>query len=217
MADENANPPPNDTTTTPPAETPPPNGSPPSGERTFTQADVDRIVKERLARANQRPAETARTSAQTTAATTQSTQPQPSTTVTFDADAFNDALSEFPFDKEQRRVVRDAARRENPADMDSFVANWGRMFGKAPGQTAAPPTTTPAAATTAPKTTPQAPPVTGAGAPANSTTVVTDDTPILRMSEADRIALRRRIGDGPYVDRMRKEFRQGNVRVKFGR
>ena len=47
MADENPNPPPNDTTTTPPAETPPPNGTPPSGERTFTQADVDRIVKER--------------------------------------------------------------------------------------------------------------------------------------------------------------------------
>lgn len=220
MADEATSTQATDTATTATTETPPSTGQQPTGERTFSQADVDRIVNERLARDRQRRAEPARTTnAQTTAAPPQNTQPQQTTSpVTFDADAFNDALAEFPFDKEQRRVIRDAARRENPTDLDGFVSNWGRLFGKQPGQqTAATATTTQAAAatTTAPKTAAQGAPVTGAGAPANPTTIVTDDTPILRMSDSDRVALQRRIGIAAYVERMRKEFRQSNVRVRF--
>lgn len=105
----------------------------------------------------------------------------------------------------------------NPQDPAAWVTQRATAFGWKQAGSATPATATSATETPAPKITPHGPPVTGSGAPANSTTVVTDDTPILRMSEADRIALRKRIGDGPYVDRMRKEFRQGNVRVKFGR
>lgn len=219
MAEENTSTTTETTTTTQAAETQPPNGQQTTGERTFTQADVDRIVNERLARDRQRRAEPARTtSAQTTTAPQASTQAPQSTTVTFDADTFNDVLSEFPFDREQRATIRDAARRENPTDIDGFVARWGRMFGKQPGRAAATTTTTTQAAaetTTAPKTTPQGPPVTGSGAPANPTHVVTEDTPILRMSESDRVALLKRIGNAAYVERFRKELRSNNVRVKF--
>ena len=44
--------------TTPPATTPatPPAATPPAGEKTFTQAEVDRIISERLARAKTPPA-----------------------------------------------------------------------------------------------------------------------------------------------------------------
>ncbi len=221
MADENTSTTTETTTTTPAAETQPSTGAQPTGERTFTQADLDRIVNERLARDRQRRAEPARTTNAQTQAPQQTTQPQQTaSSVTYDADAFNDALSEFPFDKEQRATVRDAARRENPSDVDAFVAKWGRMFGKQPGQTSAVATTTTtqaAATTTAPKTAPQGAPVTAGGAPANPTTVVTDDTPILRMSESDRVALMNRIGRDKYVDRMRQEFRTSNVRVRFNK
>ena len=55
---------PTETSTTPPATTPPattppatpPAATPPAGEKTFTQAEVDRIISERLARAKTPPA-----------------------------------------------------------------------------------------------------------------------------------------------------------------
>lgn len=49
------------------------------------------------------------------------------------AESLTDAIGEFSFDKEQRREIRAAARREKPDDVDAFVAKWGRMFGKSTG------------------------------------------------------------------------------------
>jgi hypothetical protein len=210
MADENANTTTNDTTTTTNVETTQSTGSPPAGERTFTQAEVNRIVAERLARVNPRPAEQARTNAQNTAAPPQNTQPASvPAPAAYDAEALGDALAEFQFDKEQRAEIRAAARRDGISDVDAFVAKWARMFGKQPGSAATP--ATPAPESPAPKTH-SGPPVTGSGAPANPTNVVTDDTPILRLSEDARKALLNRIGPAAYVERMRKEFRTVRVR-----
>lgn len=214
MADENATPNLNDTAP-PTTEQPPPTGTP-AGERLFTQADVNRIVAERIARERQKPAETARPNAQTQPSTTQPSThtPAPSAApATFDAEAFGDVLSEFPFDREQRAEIRNAAKRENPSDMDGFVAKWARMFGKqkAGGGTSSTPATQTAPGSTPAPQAPAGPPVTGGGPPANPTNV-TDDTPLLRMSNADREALRQRIGDAEYVKRMREQFRTVRVR-----
>ena len=216
MADENTNPNPTETTTTTVVETPPPTGTQPTGERTFTQADVDRIVKERLARANPRPAEPARTNVQT-AAPPQNTQPasSPAPAVTYDAEALSDSLAEFSFDKEQRAEIRAAARRDNPSDVDAFVAKWGRMFGKQPGSpaTATPAATAPVQVQPVTTAVPGTPPVTSRGTPPPAGTP-TDDTPIMSMSEADKRALAARIGDKAFAERHLKELVKSNTRIR---
>lgn len=136
-------------------------------------------------------------------------------TVTVDTDALTDALDEFTFDKEQRREIRAAARRENPADVDGFVSKWARMFGKAgqnpPGNVVSAPQGAPIA--TPPPVAPGTPPVTSRATPPNHGTP-TDDTPILSMSDSDRRALAAKIGDIKFAERMLKEMARDNVRVR---
>lgn len=125
-------------------------------------------------------------------------------------DDFDDATSELTLSGDQKRFLRNLVMEKRPEDVAEYVTSFVKAWGTGKAATPA----TPAPENPAPKTPTQGPPVTGSGAPA-SPNVVTDDTPILRMSESDRIALRRRIGDAAYVERMRKEFRQNNVRVRF--
>lgn len=136
-------------------------------------------------------------------------------------EALTDAIGEYTFDREQRREIRAAARRERPEDVDGFVQKWARMFGKAsaaPG-TAAPSTTVnpPASeASKAPaKPVPPTPPAPGSPSPDR------DGEPTLRaLSEEDRLdawqAYVRRKGANPadpYDPRNRAVHRE--LRRKF--
>lgn len=127
---------------------------------------------------------------------------------------FDRAADKYGLSDAARAILEGDFNTANPQDPVGWVTQRAEAFGWKAAGPATP--ATPAPETPAAKTAPQGAPVTSSGAPANPTTV-TDDTPILRMTEGDRIALRRRIGDAAYVERMRKEFREGNVRVRFGR
>lgn len=97
------------------------------------------------------------------------------------AEVLADALNEYPFDKDQRRAIRDAARSKRPEDVDGFVAQWARMFGKSPGAAPSPtqpnqPTAPAKAAPVIPNTPPPA------GTPADGSA-----SPTFRaLSEEDR-------------------------------
>lgn len=125
---------------------------------------------------------------------------------------FDRAVDKYELPPSARDIIEADFNKASPQDPAEWVQQRAEAFGwKARGSNPA----TPAPETPAAKT-PQGPPVTGSGAPANPTTV-TEDTPILRMSETDRVALMRRIGNAAYVERFRKELREGNVRVRFNR
>jgi hypothetical protein len=124
-------------------------------------------------------------------------------------DDFDDAVGDLSLTGAQKKFLREMVMEKRPDDVSGYVSNFVQLSGWKAGTATTP--ATPASAPAAPQA-PQGPPVTGSGAPANPTNVVTDDTPILRLSNEAREALRRRIGDAAYVDRMRKEFR--TVRVK---
>lgn len=121
--------------------------------------------------------------------------------------SFERAAGQFGLSAEALEILEGDFNTANPQDPGAWVKQRAAAFGwKAAGSNPAPS----APATPAPKAH-QGPPVTGSGAPANPTTV-TDDTPILRMSNEARESLRRTIGDAAYVERMRKEFRTVRVR-----
>ncbi len=109
-------------------------------------------------------------------------------------EALTDAIGEYSFDKDQRREIRAAARRERPEDVEGFVSRWARMFGKAPGQsTPQTPGATPAAGAQPPGTTPAsappgaAKPVPPTPPPAAPPSIDRDGEPVLRaLSEEDR-------------------------------
>lgn len=128
---------------------------------------------------------------------------------------FDRAVDKYDLPSSARDIIEADFNKASPQDPAEWVQQRAEAFGWKTRGSSNP--ATPAPETPAPKITPQGAPVTGTGAPANPTTVVTDDTPILRMTDSDRIALRRRIGDADYVERMRKEFRQNNVRVRFNK
>lgn len=126
---------------------------------------------------------------------------------------FDRAVDKYGLTDSARAILEGDFNAANPQDPAAWVSQRAEAFGWKAAGAATP--ATPAPDVPAPKTAPQGPPVTGSGAPANPNTTITDDTPILRMSDADKVALRRRIGDVAFVERMRKEFKENNVRVKF--
>lgn len=222
MADESN--PPNDTTT-PPAEganppAPTGNGQPPA-ERTFTQADVDRIVNERLARDRQRrtePARPAPTPPPKPTTDTPSAQPANASdalAIIQLRDDFDDAISELTLDGGQRKFLRGLVMEKRPTDVAQFVTETVSMLGlgKKPAATPAAPANgqTPPQ-TVNPATAPSGPPVTSRSAPPPSS-APTDDTPILSMSEVDREATRVKLGDLKFAERLMKELARDNVRV----
>lgn len=215
-----------DTTTTAAAATQPAA----TGAPAITQADLDAAVK----RATDAAWAEARRTFEARASKQSGQQPQPAQNnpapaapaagtapaVTIDSDALNDALAEFPFDREQRGEIRTAARRENPPDMDAFVTKWARLFGKQKGGAQQPNPNgngngAPANGSPAPAQPPvaSAAPVTSRGTPPASSGP-TDDTPILSMSIPDREALRAKIGDVAYAERHLKELARHNVRIR---
>jgi hypothetical protein len=214
MADEpNLTP---DPTVPPPGDPPPANPAPNSagGERTFTQAEVNRIVADRLARANQRqPAEPPRPAP----------QPQPPKSdpppngngqdvlaILALRDAFDDATSDLPLTGQQKRFVRELVMKERPADVADYVSNFVTLSGWN-----AKPTTPPGNGT--PPSQPANPaspviPVTSRGTPPNAATP-TEDTPILSMSKADQLALGERDPIG-FANRLLKELNRDKTKVR---
>lgn len=216
MADDDTNPTPND------QPTPPEGGNPPAPaaptERTFTQADVDRIVNERLARDRQRR------TAPTPSAPTQPPKPtdpgpaQPANTQDALAiiqlrDDFDDAISELQLEGGQRKFLRSLVMEKRPSDVAQFVTDTVTLLGL--GKKPAPPAATATGqqpAQPANPAAPAAPPVTSRSAPPPSS-APTEDTPILSMSEADREATRVKLGDLKYAERLMKELARDGVRV----
>lgn len=124
-------------------------------------------------------------------------------------------LARFDISDEAMAILDEDFARAKPADVGSWVTQRLTAFGaKQRGATTNPPTTsTPAtAAQTAPVVVHAGPPVTSSGAPISSTTV-TADTPLIQMSEADRVSFIRQHGDVAYTDRFKKEARERGSRI----
>ena len=162
----------------------------PAPEAPLTASAVRAMMAEELRKARDAGAADARRAIEAkqanrapapTAPKNEATTPPPSGNDAEFAEVLADALNEFPFDKEQRRAIRDAARSKKPEDVDGFVAQWARMFGKSPG--AAPSPTQPNQPAPAAKpaaSIPNTPPP--AGTPTDGSA-----SPIFRaMSEEDR-------------------------------
>lgn len=213
MADEQ-NPNNTDTTTQPaaPATQPAATSTP-----AFTQADIDAAREQAKnaawaeARRTFEKKQQASGGTQATPSNTAQTAPVDPLAILKLRDDFDDATSDLTLNSDQKKFLRNLVMEKRPDNVGEYVTSFVKAWGASKPATPA----TPAPETPAPKTTPQGPPVTGSGAPANPTHTVTEDTPILRMSDSDKIALRRKIGDVAFVERMRKEFKDGNVRVKF--
>jgi hypothetical protein len=214
MADENTNQPPSDTSppTTEATTTTQPTTSQPSGERTFTQADVDRIVRERLARESQRRTEPAR-SAQQTPPVTQPTPPAPppaQSDVRAEVArirAFERASGRYGLSDAALSVLEQDFNAANPPDPAAWVQQRADAFGWRAGTPAPAPA---ASSATPPPATPTGPPVTAGGPPPNSNPVRTD-TPIHKLSIPAREALRREIGDIAFKNRLYSEM--ANVQI----
>ena len=198
MADNEPTP---DLTQTPPGENPAPqpsgNGQPP-GERVFTQAEVNRIVADRLARAKAQPAEPQRTA-----------QPQPpkndppkndppdgaadALAILKIRDAFDDAISDLTLTGAQKKFARDLVMKERPADVAAYVSNLVELGGwnvkPNPGNGSPPPN---GGSQPAPSPAPSGPPVTAGPPP--SAPAARDDIPFHKMSPAQRDAYVRQHG-----------------------
>lgn len=124
-------------------------------------------------------------------------------------DDFDDAISDLTLTGAQKKFMREHIMEKRPADVAGYVRTFADTLGLGKSTTPAP-----AATTAAPTSAPQGAPVTSTAAPANPTTV-TDDTPLLRLSDGDRQALLKRIGIKAYTDRMFSEFRANGTRVSF--
>lgn len=147
-----------------------------------------------------------------TAQTTQAPPPAP-TTATGSTRAYERAIAAYDFPEEAMALLDEEFDRVKPADPRAFVEQRATAF-RVPKRGATPTTatSTPATALSAPVVAPAGQPVTSNGAPTSSTTV-TADTPLIQMSEADRVAFIRQHGDVAYTDRFKREARERNARV----
>jgi hypothetical protein len=195
MADDEPNPDPtqNPTGENPPAPAPG-NGQPP-GERVFTQAEVNRIVADRLARAKQQP-EPPRS-----APPPKPNDPPANTAAPDDTrvllqlrDDFDDATSELPLDGGQKRFLRGLVMDKRPPDVSAFVAETIKQLGlgKSPSPTPNPGNGAPPAPGAPPAANQPPPPAMPSGAP--PARVVSDETPFYAMSRDEQAALIKRIG-----------------------
>jgi hypothetical protein len=208
----------------PPTAPPPaaPATQPTTSAPTFTQADID-AAKQQAYNAGAAEVRRALEGKQKQPAAQQPPKPEantaaPSVDVRTEITrirSFERAAGAFGLSAEALEILETDFHTANPPDPAAWVQTRAKAFGwKAPGQPSTPPAT--AATTATPPSAPQGAPVTSTAAPA-STTVVTDDTPIIRLSEADRGALLKRIGIKAYTDRMFSEFRASGTRVSFRR
>lgn len=128
-------------------------------------------------------------------------------------DDFDDAIGDLTLTGSQKKLLRETVMEKRPGDVAGYVRTFAEMAGWVKQPQPVNPTAAQPAQPSQPAN-PSAPPVTGNGAPSNPTRV-TDDTPILRMSTADQIALRKQIGDRAFSERMMKEFREHGTRVRL--
>lgn len=128
--------------------------------------------------------------------------------------AFDRAVGKYDLSDKALGIIEAEFAAAKPSDPTAWFSERAEAFSfRRHGQSAASVTTPPA---TAPAAAPQpsGPPVTSNGAP-SSPTAITDDTPILRLSPADQLALQKRIGVKAFTDRMTKEFREHGTRVRL--
>lgn len=137
--------------------------------------------------------------------------------------AFDRAVGKFDLSDKALGIIEAEFASSKPPDPTAWLSERADAFGwKRHGQTAASvtPSSTPASVPgAAPSGSPATgtntgAPVTSNGAP-SSPTAITDDTPILRLSPADQVALQQRIGVKAFTDRMMKEFREHGTRVRL--
>jgi len=110
--------------------------------------------------------------------------------------------------------TRKAFTGEKPDDVQAWVASYASEMGwkQRNSQPAA-------SGNGTPSPTPPPPPGPGPNVPRTpppAAHVVTEDTPLMRQSPTDREALRRKIGDLAFADRLMKEVITNNVRVPVG-
>lgn len=182
-------------------------------ERAAAQRAHDAAMAEarRVFEGKQRPGSTATPA-------TQDTQPVPST-VTGKVRAYERAIAAFDFPDEALALIDEEFDRVKPTDPRAWVEQRAAAF-RVPKRGAATPTPTITAPTAATPSAPTAPqpaghPVTASGAPPASTVVITPDTPIMSMSKSDQDSLLKQLGPAKFVDRMKREARERNVRVSL--
>ena len=123
---------------------------------------------------------------------------------------FAHALGKFDVPESAIPRARKAFTSEKPDDVNGWVATfasemgWKQRNAPAPASAGSPAATTATATTITPHVTERP------GPPAAH--VVTDDTPLRSMSESDREAYRRKVGDIKFADRYLEELK--GVRVK---
>ena len=176
-------------------------------ERKFSQAEVDRIVQERLAR-ERKGNGSSKTRTDTPPAAQSSDERLSLKQIQaemqadriereFDRMALREKLSE-----EQADTLRPIFKVWRMSAGDADGATWLRSIRGAFGT----PTPTPPK----PPQTPNGPPVSDAGSP-SAPTVVTEDTPLLQLSAEDRNHLRKQKGDAWYNATLRQQLK--GVRV----
>lgn len=67
----------------------------------------------------------------------EATQSNTQQSAAIDGFALSESLAEFTLTKEQRRTIRDLASKENPDNLDEFVAKWAGLFGAKPASASA--------------------------------------------------------------------------------
>ena len=183
-------------------------------ERVAAQRAHDAAMAEsrRIFEGKQRPS---------TPATTQ----QPATPTAPSADdfgrvrAYERSLGRYDFTDDALAMLDERFASEKPADVAAFVTRMATAFRVPPrGGTTTPTTITPATQAPAPvANAANASPVTGTAAPSNPTTVITDDTPLINLSETQRQDWIKQHGWLKYTDRMRDESMRGGTRLRVPR
>lgn len=117
-------------------------------------------------------------------------------------DAFDDATADLNLPSAQKKFLRDQVMTNRPADVGAYVTQFVSVWG--PSSTAPPSTPSATPSATAP-TAPNATPVTAR--PATPPPLpVSDDAPLLSMTDDQRNALARRIGNKAFAERLTREL-----------
>ncbi len=127
-------------------------------------------------------------------------------------DDFDDAIGDLTLTGAQKKFLREHVMEKRPDDVGGYLRTFTETLGvgKQPSTPVAPVATTTPPGAPAPATGPH---ITERPVPPASH-VVTEDTPILSLSLADREALRSKLGDIAYAERFRRELKEKQVRVR---
>lgn len=214
-------------------ETPPPATTPPAATAQQPSANPLDLpeVRAAIASASSAAAEQARnatwkqareTLGKKTSGPAPTTEPQPAPTATAAPTTsldiarvvmFTSAATQLGIPAKGVEMLLARLDTERPADVSAWVTEQARDFGWSKPAT---PTSTPPAATAAPAQAPAGAPVTSNGAP-SSTATVTDDVPLMQRSASDIDAYRKQHGIVALTDRLLREARDHNGRLRLPR